>query len=256
VNAQGIPSGTNPRPRRLAVPPTIRIWATTLVALLFLSIPRTVGAQVVSRGTDGTVSVKASGVPLVQLLEKLAEIRALEKLIVNPAVGGLGVTVTIENVNPVQAIKEVLAAAGVDYVLSSTRLVVGSSDFIGTAPPTNAQTPQAMVERLEEQLEQPEEAASRDSTSERDAQRRDAELMHALAAPPVGVAPGAIIDLPFPAADGRTPLTDVKGLQPPSAVPFPVDVGPGQTTAAPSADDPRLLELMKALSPKRGPGSR
>jgi hypothetical protein len=223
------------------------------VLAFVLLLPCDVDAQVVSRAT-GNVSVNASGVSLLQLLEKLAEIHPFDRLIVSPEVGSRIVTVTVENADPVQAIKEVLAAAGVDYVLSSNRLVVGHSDFSDAARPVDAASAER-VEHSENVRERTTETAAVDAVpSDSETQRREAELMQALAPPAVPIAPGAPVELPFPAPDGRTALTGIKELQPTRAVPFPIDPVPGQTVPAPN--DPRTLELLMALSPKRGPGNR
>jgi hypothetical protein len=213
------------------------------LALLLLAPPSAVSAQEIARAADGTISVRASQVPLGRLLSALLELGPFEKIAVRDDVGARPVTLTLERVTVTQALVQALNGAGVDYVLGPGRLVIADSTVTVATDaavaarqdgPMNQQAADSRRKRAEADAEAQAAAASEalaNVARDDDAQYRIAQLHRALAPAALPIPPGAPVALPFPGPDGVTPIMEIKGSPPAPGAPFP-EADPGPRAAA------------------------
>src|SRR5881397_3172092 len=107
-----------------------------------MAIPSNLAAQEIARSTDGTISVRASDVPLGRLLRAVGQVVPFQKLVLDPNVEERPVTVTVEGIGIQQALMTILGSAAVDYVLASDdegtslKLVAGNRVFIASSQRT------------------------------------------------------------------------------------------------------------------------
>jgi hypothetical protein len=248
--------------------------ARVLALALVLVTPAAAAAQEIAQAADGTLSVRASGVPLGQLLEALGRIEPLGTLVLTNGVEERRVTIALTGLSPRRAVLAVLEAAGVDYVLGQRRLVAGDAAFRGTG---GADRPPAVLHTSpvaeppatpSDPIPDPPATPSADAagfTDDRDAiatavaeaeARTRAILLEQDLSAPMRVRPGGVVALPFPGPDGVTPVTVVKPLTPGlPAVPFPAGPAAGAAPDAPAPlpADPQLRQLIEALSPPPAP---
>lgn len=236
--------------------PPIR-WKAALVTLVAAAAftARASAGQMVVQAADGSVSVRASGATLGELLKRLGENSTFHKLVLDPKVEGRPVSITLENATVRQAVVQILNAADVNYALTADddgrtiRLIAGEVAFVAETQRTVGRSdgavatvdggPQAIVEKLEKDLADraaPSEAGQALAGETAPYNHAAAafqlqQLEQALTAPAVRPPVGSVIELPFPGPDGQ-PLTTI--LQPKPAVvmlPFPTSV----TNPAPAA---------------------
>jgi hypothetical protein len=82
-------------------------------------------AQTVSRSGPDRVTVKAEAVRLGDLLDELVAIAPVKILKIDPLDRAVPVSLVVEDVFPLEAIGLVLKASGLDFVMSSSRIVAG-----------------------------------------------------------------------------------------------------------------------------------
>jgi hypothetical protein len=254
-----------------------------LVAALvvFLSTPRPAAAQVAVTGTDGTVSIHATQATLGSVMRALERVVTFEQLKLDPSVDQVSVSVAFDELNVRSALRAILEAAEVNYVLladedgKSIRLAASRSAFVGRLD----QRPRdAMVERAPaERIDRVDAAAdSAPSVAEsRESQRtfrfgsggqigggsvtgrggsfssvgQAQAFEHALIQPAVPAAPGTVVPLPFPDALGA-PLVSVIPPKDPNANAGPL---PGISTSPQPSQQGQPASSTKpldALSPK------
>jgi hypothetical protein len=224
-------------------------------------------AQEITREPDGTVSVQASNVQLGHLLRALAELGSLEKLVLKGDVDTRRVTLTLAGLTIREALVQVMVIARVDYVLGGARLVVGDSesgsDHSSTLDPVisgrfreSPQQARTFLRKTEATFDTAAAAAPRADAGSAvlEAQLRNANLQEALAVPVLPLAPGSVVNLPFPSPDGTTPLSEIMpSHQPPQALPFPETVRRLPPGGVPLTTDRKVQELINTLSPSREP---
>jgi hypothetical protein len=116
-------------------------------------------AQSVRRVGPERVTVKADGIPLGDLLDQLAAIAPLESVTIDPLDRAVPVSLVAEDVYPLVAIGLVLKASGLDFVMSSTRILAGRAKKALEASagasaarlePTDSERPDAKLEKAQE----------------------------------------------------------------------------------------------------------
>ena len=235
---------------------------------LVLAIAAPLCAQPVRPESQDTVSISASRMPLSAILRALGAIRPFDQLVVDSQIEATSVTVEIQGVSVPNALKAVLdAAEGIDYVLSATadgrrmRLIAvkaGSGKHL-QSPTATASTLAANISDAPEAAGQRNKSATEESTTEPDDPGKNdmsvdatRDLEAVLTRSPSARAPGSVVVLPFPGADGA-PLTSVLPMA-------PLPAAPGATTrtrlTAPvpvSPSDPTVKGLFDALVGTRKP---
>jgi hypothetical protein len=224
--------------------PTSAIRTTFLVGLLVaaLFLPQSdTAAQTLRPAEEGFVSVTAEGVPLEDLLRQFSAIAAL-RLWLQPGLGDRLVSVSSEPVAIVEALRRVLRAADVDFVLSGgvdgrpIRLVVGESNAPEVtalqSDPVSYANEEPMAASTEDGVEPEVESASDapplqaggplgpEIPSGISPADRLVQLLAPTGRPKAG--PGEWLTLPFLRPDGQ-PYT-VQNIPPPAGVarlPFP-----------------------------------
>jgi hypothetical protein len=240
-----------------------------VLALAFSSFAllcRSASAQIVTVGTNGTVSVRMAGVPLASALNALSSAAPFDELKIDAAVEQLPVTVELERVTVWEALKTILDTVGVDYLAgeqqSRIRLIVHKH-----VPQSDTATRSAIPS---EESQRTELSTVVDVTLPEpvDASRQAKALNQTLASPPPGSPRGSgFAELPFPQTDGSPQIVPVNKSGSTSALPgllaapntdatnsrntgSPAASKPGQIVArpAPSAPqvDPQLQPLMNA----------
>lgn len=135
-------------------------------------------AQSVRKLGSERVTVKAEGVALGDLLEQLAAITPLETLRIDPADRTVPVSLEVEDVHPLEAMALVLKASGLDFVMSSKRVVAGRA---AKASELAAATGRRELTRLETTREDVSDRRSANVTADDEARRKTEE--HRVAAP-------------------------------------------------------------------------
>jgi len=229
--------------------------------VVFLAAPRPAGAQVTATGRDGTVSIRATQATLGSVLRALERVVTFEQLRLDPSVDQIPVSVTFDELDVRSALRAILDAADVNYVLladddgKSVRLTASRSAFVGRLDQRSAVAAEANVERASVERvghadtasdSAPSIAASREShetftfgsggqiagstatgpSSPFSTAGQTQAFEHALVQPALPAVPGSVVQLPFPDALGA-PLVSVVGV--PNANPVPL---PGLATSA------------------------
>lgn len=256
-------------------------WLVLGLAAALLSIRPSLSAQEITKDANGTISVRASDIPLGRLLRALAEVTPVQDLKLDPSIEGRPVTVAVDSVNLRRVLTAILGNAGVDFVLASdetdkfVRLVAGDRRFIassqrpandqpsvsiaagrvmdrvvlgqvGSAPaasPVVTDVPAHSVVASNEISAGVSNAASGEAPDPFTAVVRNQELERALSESTLKIAAGGIVELPFPTESGA-PLFAVK---PPKgaigpALPLPIAVA----QPVPAAQSPRPAGLVTA----------
>jgi hypothetical protein len=220
--------------------------------LITLLLVPAAAAQEVIENVDGTVSIRASDIPLGRVLGAIAKVNPFEKLVIDPSVEDRSVTVAVEHVSIARALSRILISADVNYVLAgSGRLFVGggrasvpddgsrpgAANPIAKTPDLTVPEPDPVASQSNVNTTEPEEPNDRPDHFA--SESRQFELDRALtpSAPPMRGG-GGPIELPFPGPNGG-PVTV---FQPPGTailtLPFPVapaDTANTSTSGTPSA---------------------
>jgi hypothetical protein len=217
--------------------------------MLIAAVPAS--AQTVTKAADGTVSIKADGVPLGRLLQSIAELHPFQRLIVAEESRDRPITVNIDNVPLREAVIEVLKSAEVGFVLlGSDRLVVaGSAGTPLTLPPADARHAEATISP-ERVTDNPPVMTAEEKAA---ADERFQELERLLTVPPVAGPRRGGVMLPFPGADGApvfSPYLDpAASVEPMTGA--PAAAPRGTAPSLPLAADPALRQLLQSLQPPR-----
>jgi hypothetical protein len=226
-----------------------RLTQTLAIALGCLCLGRSpaFGQTVVSADT-GLVRVSASAVPVRDLL---ADFNRVAPLIVfwQTGTANAPVTTTIDQLPPVVALRQILLAAGVNFVIAGgtpgvpIRVAIG--DFHGSPFGVPAAPSQRVSQFQVDGVDTADASTSASEPAADVAQDRSPEHLAALLARPAGQskpALGAPLTLPFPGPEG-VPIT-VPNLPPPPGIgplplpnvaPFPRSPQPGRVPQ-PAAD--------------------
>lgn len=98
-----------------------------LLLALALAAPAAVAQAPVVVTGPGRVTIRASNIPLGDLLQQLSVLVTMDRLKIAPDALATPVTVEIEDTPVEVAMLEVLKASSVDYVLTGTRLLAGGT---------------------------------------------------------------------------------------------------------------------------------
>jgi hypothetical protein len=231
------------------------------LASLFLLTAWPAGAQTVVERADGTISVRATDLPLTDVLHAIGNIRPFEKLDVAAAIETTPVTVEIADVSIRAALIAVLdASPGVDYVLSGSangerlRLVAGKAVTPRTALRTDA-TPKPSddagpperptIRKGMADIRQAAESTQTDRPSDPATELVMEHLTQLLTGPQMRPRPGAAMELPFPGPDGQPLLVTPSQVRTAAGSTEPNSSRQSTLIALPS--DPGLRDLYSAL---------
>ena len=237
-----------------------RCRALVIAALIvFLAVPRPAAAQVTVTGRDGAVSIHATQATLGSVMRALERVVTFEQLRLDPSVDQIAVSVAFDEVNVRSALRAILDAADVNYVLvadedgKSVRLAASRSAFVGRFDqrPRDAvveRAPMERVDRVDAAADSaPSVAESREShetfrfgsggqigasaatgRGSFSSVAQPQAFEHALIQPALPRVPGTVVSLPFPDALGA-PLVSVVPPRDPTANPEPL---PGMSVSA------------------------
>ena len=97
--------------------------AVLMVAPAFLASAAWAGS--LTRIDQDHVSVRASGVPVGQVLSELDGMKRLNNLFIEPAIAGRAISVTIDKVGLTDAAVQILTQSGLDFIVWGDRIFVG-----------------------------------------------------------------------------------------------------------------------------------
>lgn len=100
------------------------ITKVAMVAALFLAV-QTVAAGSLQRLDVNHVAVRATGVPVGQLLSELDGLMRLDNLFIEPAIEKKIVSVSIDRVGLADAAVQILKESGLDFIVWGRRVFVG-----------------------------------------------------------------------------------------------------------------------------------
>jgi hypothetical protein len=271
----------NPRVRACALAVAlIAISVTGALAQAPAPEPRTAAPGPVRVNTDGTVSVKAQGVPLEGVLAAMNPVCALDVRL-EPAIAAHPVTIDTEPLPPALAVAEILKASGLNFAMHTRcgtparpMMVVALDEHgVPIVPRLNKENaddpslkaavlpplppgPTPEPEKHDDQTSPAGGTLGRAAAPSQElapGQLTDAQLLEALT-PPSGAKP-AVVELPFADETGQ-PLVVIRPSTPSSVVtlPFPdangrpieVAVPPGPR--APAVNFPVVNPDAKAAS--------
>ena len=222
----------------------------TAGAMILLSVGAA-SAQSVTRNPDGTVSVTASALPLGDVLRAVGKVSPFDKLVLQPAVEAVPVTLSVANVSVEEALTLILRNAGVNYVMAGhARLAVGDPAMLASMQRNEnpeAVQPPAKPTREDPDVTEQTPRSEADPRDRADQSERAADLERVLVPPPGAPAyqPGYAV---LPGENGGTTMVPLPlGGTRPAGPSLP---GLGSDPASkPGASLPSWVPVPAALQP-------
>ena len=240
---------------------SMRVFVLSLLLLVPAGTVEAAEAEVVEARPDGLICLRASSVPLRQLLLQVSREAPLDVIYVDPAVAEKAITISIEERPLAEVLLEIAVAAEANYIVWGNRIYVGdpAAAQLLTDPARSGEMPTADDPRwgktqTEEKIEDIDwEAAEDEDPWDAEAQSADYERLLSAMQPQPRPADG-LLELPFPDADGSLKLDEARRSDGLVALPFPDRDGSLRTIRV-DPQAPRLSPL-EALPPAPPPPAR
>ncbi len=231
-----------------------------IVFVVMLSPAAHAWTQSVTPEGDGRVSVQARSVRLGKLLRELEAVSSMGRLLIDPDVEARTVSVSLENVEISDALREIFGAAGIDFVIwggkdqmlgvfagdvEDALLVQREGESFDSGEGSSRDEPDPEIEIIAESVES--------EPSDEDGDRAFQSLQEALSPQPRQ--DSGMVTLPFVHSDGTPISVPVDPANKTNALPFPGPDGlpivvdpPQAATPTELPEDPAERQLIQALT--------